>query len=123
MIYLDGSSEKLEIVLGGAKTTNDCPYFSSFYDVPRQQITDYSELPGGNKFGNTNGTTAVTLVAAPNQSVTRNVRHMSISNQDTVATVVTVRINDGSNTYILSEVSLTANQTLTYESGAGWSVL
>lgn len=121
MIYLDTTTEKLEVVLGGAKTTNDCNYYASFYDIPRQKIDGGQEFPGGNKYGNTNGTTAVTLVASPNQAISRAIPYLSVHNKDTVSTTVTVRLHDGSSSYILCKKALSADQTLVYNSkGGGW---
>lgn len=124
MIRLDSTSEKIEIVLGAGKTTNDCSYFSSYYDVPRQQIPGYIEFPGGNSYGNTNGTSAVTLTPSPNQSTVRNIEYISITNNDTVTTTVTIRINNGVTTYNLLTVSLNTLESIVFTNdGNGWSVI
>lgn len=121
MIRLDSTLEKIEILLSGAKTTNDCNYYTSFYDVPRQQVEGYIEIPGGNNYGNTNGTTPVTAVSAPNQSVVRNLMYLSIYNADTVNTTITVRLNNNGTSYTLCKVLLSPDETLVYNSdGNGW---
>lgn len=121
MIRLDSTLEKIEITLSAGKTTNDCNYYTSFYDVPRQQIEGYIELPGGNAYGNTNGTTPVTIVAAPNQAVVRNINYISIHNKDIVNTTVSITLNNNGTSYILCKVLLSPDETLVYNAdGNGW---
>lgn len=117
-MILDTTSKVLEIVLGGAKVTNDCEFTADFVDT--QNGSTFA--PGGN-IGLSNGVTLVTAVAAPAASTQRSVRAFTFFNADTVNTAATVRIFDGTNRRRIITVTLTPGQSLVFTPEAGWAIL
>jgi hypothetical protein len=98
---LDSTTKVLRIVLGEVKTTNDC-------DV----TTAWAESGLGNfTLGNTNiksnGTTPVVVVAAPANSLQRQVKEVRLFNNDTVSHTVILQLYDGTNTWVISPSDLT----------------
>lgn len=117
-MYLDTTSKTLEIILGAAKTTNDCEWTADTIDT--QSGTTFGPA---NFIGLSNGTTAVTAVAAPAASTVRKISAFTFFNADTVTTTVTVRIFDGTNRRRVLTTTLLPNQTLVFTPEAGWSIL
>src|ERR1035437_5647300 len=113
-MILDTTARKLQVVLGGAKNTNDCPITSDWVD-----ITTTAFVPG-NTPTLSNGVTAVDIVAAPAASTQRKVNFISIYNADVVTTTVTVRYNDSGTTYIIVKVGLAVGDTLQFTDPRGW---
>jgi len=62
--------------------------------------------------GTLNGTTPVTIVAAPAASTRRLVRTITIYNADTVSATVTVSFVSGANTRIILKTTLASGATL-----------
>ena len=58
-MFLDSTSKSLQIVLGSTVATNQLPVVTSWADISGSSLT-----PGSADM-NTNGTTPVTIVAAP----------------------------------------------------------
>lgn len=71
-------------------------------------------LAGANE-GALNGTTPVTVVAAPGASTQRIVRNVKISNKDTAAVTVTLSKNKAATLRELCEVTLEAGDILLYD--------
>lgn len=117
-MILDTTSKVLEIILGAAKTTNDCEFTADYVDT--QNGATFA--PGGN-IGVSNGTTLVTAVSAPAASTQRSVRAFTFMNNDTVNTTVTVRIYDGTNRRRIVTLTITPGQSLVFTPEAGWSIL
>jgi hypothetical protein len=91
MILINTVTKSLEVVLEGAITTNQLEWTLSAVELSAQfQMTDLIATDGV-----TNGTTPVTLLAAPAAGRTRQVKLVTIYNADTVAAVVIVRLNNG----------------------------
>lgn len=109
--------QKLEVVLGGAVTTNQLPVVVSFVDV---NDTTYSPL-GATTI--TNNTTAVTVVFKPGPALRRQVKFISIYNADTVNATVTLRYNDDGTNRSIVVVTLAAGSTLFYTDGEGFRVM
>ncbi len=112
MIVLDSTLKSLEIVLAGAITTTALPYTVSYVDLDASFVI--STASEGD--GTSNNTTAVTVVAAPAANHTRQVKFLSVYNQDTVAATVTVQINNNGTVRILCKVTLQIGDTLQYVS-------
>lgn len=115
-MFLDSTSKSLQIVLNSAVTTNQLPWVASWADISGSTITP------GSSDNVTNGTTAVTLVAAPGSGVQRQVKTVNVYNADTAPIGVTVSYNDGSNMRTLLAVSMSPGETLQYD-GSAWSVI
>lgn len=115
-MILDTATRKLQVVLSEAKTTNDCPVVASYFDSA-------ATPSGGPSLSNTNGTTAVDIVAAPAASAIRQVNELTVFNADTVSHGVTVRYNDNSTLYSIIKATLAPGYTLTYSKSLGWAVM
>lgn len=126
MIALDADTKVLQVVLSGAKTTNDAQCFCVFHDVLRQSKPTFEDYQRATRSQDTNGGTAVTACAAPNAGVTRMIEHFSLYNYDTANITATVQIYDSSGattTTRLKKVTLGTGTGLVYESGTGWLTL
>lgn len=115
-MILDTTLKTIEIVLAGAKTTNDCEYTVDYADTN----SGTTFVPAGS-MGVTNGTSAVTAVPAPT-GVQRHVKALTVYNADTVSSTVTVRMYDGTNRRILIKTILASGQSLVWTADVGWSV-
>jgi len=119
MIILDATTKSLEVKLGGAITTNQLTIVASYVDINNSTIlvTGISENDVL-----TNGATAVTAVAAPAATTSRELKSLSIQNTDTVSQTVTVQYNNnGTKRPIVVQV-LTTGQTLVYDEANGWTI-
>lgn len=112
---LTGTSDELQVVLGGAITTNELQFIVGFNDLTSSAIS-----PDKNK-GETNGTTPVALISSPAASHQRQLRYCSIYNSDTVNATVTVQFYDGSNTYVVFKVTIAPGLNIQYTFEKGWS--
>ncbi len=117
MIILDATTRSLEAVLAGAVTTNQLVVVTGYVDVT---ITTYI---AGSSNTITNNTTGVTILAAPGASTQRQLKFLSVFNNDTAAATVTIRYNDNTTLRTLAKVSLGVSDTLQYTDGEGWRVL
>lgn len=110
---LDTPTKILQIVLGEAKTTNDCPITTSYFD----------SVPGGFNLLNhnvlSNGVTVVTAVAAPGPNVERQVKEVRLVNTDTVSHLVTLQLFDGTNTWIIQSQTIAVNGLFLYTPEGG----
>lgn len=123
MIRLDTTTKKLEIKLGGSHTTTAPKVTTSYYDVRSTEKLDNSEYRYTSTISTTNGTTDVTIVAAPGQvGTTRNIDGIIVYNGDSVSATVTIKIDDGGTETTLINKTLTSAQSLFYEHGVGWQV-
>ena len=117
-MILNSTTKKIQIILAAAKITNDCPVVAAYVDYTSSATTALTTLT------NTNGLTAVDIVAAPGSSTTRKINWISICNKDTDFISVTVRLNDNGTTYNYTPgFSLAPNSTLQYTDTRGWIVI
>lgn len=117
MIVLDSTLKTLEIVLGGAVTTTQLPFVAVYVDVTTSAYTPIEND------GATNDTTAVTMVAAPAASTQRQIKFLSVQNEDTVNATVIIQYNDNGTTRRISKFTLSPDDTLLYTDGEGMRVL
>lgn len=115
-MILNATTRKIQVVLGEAKTTNDCPIVADYFD---SGVTP----AGAASFLNSNGVTAVDAVPAPAAGYTRIVNSLTLNNKDTVSHTATVRFNDNGTTYDMFKATLPPGYTLVYTKSEGWSVL
>ena len=113
-MFLDTTTRKLQIVLAGAKTTNDCPVVVDYVDITTTTATP------GNTPSNSNGVTAVDILAAPASSTQRKVNYLSVNNVDTASITATIRLNDNGTLYTIVKIALAVGDTLTYTDPTGW---
>ncbi len=116
MIVLTETTDNLQAVLAGAITTNQLNCAASWRDITTSAYTP------GRSVIDTNSTTDVNIVAAPAASTQRVIDYVSIYNADTVAAIVTVKIDANGTEYPLFKATLAAGETLEYVEGSGWSV-
>ena len=116
MLALTNTTDKLEVILAGAKTSLDMDCHVTYRDVA---LDENDSLVVSSRL-KSNGTAAVTLLAAPTQSVRREIENITISNIDTGSVTVTIRINDGTSTWVVMKTTMVTLGTLVFEKGAGW---
>lgn len=117
-MYLS-STDKIEVVLGGAITTVQLQCVASYQDVTSSGLT----IPQASNQTLTNNTTEVTLVAAPAASTNRQVVQMSVFNSDSVSAAVTVKKDVSATDYTLVTALLQVGDTLQWSSSLGWSII
>ncbi len=117
MIILDNTTRLLQVLLGGAITTNQLHFTAQFVDVTETTYTPISSN------GVTNSPTPVTLVAAPGSSTQRVVKYLSIYNADTANATVTVRYNDNATLRTLCVITLATLSLLEYTDTTGFGVI
>lgn len=117
MIRLTTTTQTLEIVLSGAVTTNELPVVVSYSD---KTTTSYN---GGTQLANTNGTTPVTICAAPGASTVRDIDFITVKNADTVAASITISFDNNGTGYELVSLDLAAGDQAIYVHGSGWQVV
>ena len=117
-MFLNATTRSLQISLGAAKATNDCPVVVDYVDMTTTDTTP------GVQLSKTDGTTQVTILSAPAASTQRKVNFISIANADTDFVTVTVRLNDNGTPYnYVSALLLPPNATLQYTDARGWVVI
>lgn len=116
MLILTATTDNIQVVLGGAVTTNQLPCMASWRD-----ITTTTFAPGRTVV-NTNSTTDVNLIPAPGASTQRVCDWLSIWNRDTVAATVTVKFDANGTEYILWQGSLAVGERVEYQEGHGFRV-
>jgi hypothetical protein len=115
-MILAATTSSLEVILAGAITTNQLPCVSSWVDITATAFTP------GHTDTQTNGATAVTLVAAPGASTQRQVKYINIYNADTVSATVTVRYNANATLRTLAKIILLTGESLIWD-GQAFKVL
>lgn len=114
---------RLEILLGGAVTTNQLDWTVDFQDI--NLAGEMSKPTVG--LGVTNNTTAVSLVAAPGTvGFIRRVTRISVHNKDTVNATVTIQYNvaaGGGTAYIVQKYTLATLTSLHFGMDGRWFVL
>jgi len=118
-MYLNASTDKLEILLGGSITTNQLQWSVSWQDVTSAGMT----LPQSAGAGLSNNTTQVDIVSAPSASTTRQVTNINIYNADTVAATVIVQKDVSGTNYVLVKSLLQVGDTLMWSREDGWRIL
>lgn len=121
MIVLDNNTRSLQVVLAGAKNTNDCPFVASYLDEPVSSTS--AKAAASSNPNNTNGVTAVTILAAPGlaPSWRRRLLSFNLNNADLAAITVSIQYNDNGTTYNLYKATLQTLEQLQYEEGYGFT--
>lgn len=117
MIILTQTTDKIQVKLSGAVTSNQLQCFTSYRDTTTTSIT-----PGRNIIV-TNNTTAVDVVGSPASSTQRSVEYLSVYNADTASATVTFLFNDNGTTYELNIATLLPGEKVEYQAGLGFKVL
>lgn len=117
MILLDATSKKIQLVLGGAVTTNQLDWTTSWADITTTTFTP------GSTDGASNSATPVDIVASPASSTQRQVKFISVYNRDTVSATVTVNYYDGGTLRKIVVITLATGYQLQYTAEGEWRVL
>jgi len=105
MLVLDATTKSNSVAMSGAATTTNPTYVTAYSDDTGTAFTE------GSSDGALNGTSAVTVVAAPASSTRRLIKTIYISNLDTVANTIIVSYNDNSTLRQIAKVTLNVNDT------------
>jgi hypothetical protein len=112
------STQKLQIVLTAAKTTNDMPVVVSYVDTSEDYFPDFSTYPI-----NTNGITVVDILGSPVAGVKRKVNYISVVNKDTATKTVQIYLDNSATDYLLQSCELAVGDSIVYTDTEGWYVL
>jgi hypothetical protein len=115
MIRLDTTTRGLKAVLAGAVAATQPDIAVGFAD----KGTAYVQ---GSHLIAANGTTPVTICAAPAASVVRNIDFLSVRNRDTAQVVITISIDDNGTLFNLIAATLETGELLGYTHSSGWYV-
>ena len=122
MIYLDATTKKLQLVLGGAVSANQLEISTFYFDTVRR-LTANNPI-GGSQVSTSNNTTDVDIVDAPGTNGTvRNIHTIFINNKDTATATITVKIDNNGTETILVKQAIRTGESLVYEDQSGWEVL
>jgi len=117
MIILSETTDKVQVVLAGAITTNQLQCFTSW----KNRGTGIPIVTGRTVI-NTNSTTAVDIVGSPTAGQ-RVVDLITIYNSDTVNAIVTILFNANGTTCILFKVTIAPGEIILYQEGRGFTVI
>lgn len=120
MIVLDPPLKTLEVVLAAPITTNHLIFVASYVDTvaPTMELVTIGESDGL-----TDNLVPVTMVIAAAALTSRQIKSLSIYNNDTVAATVAVRVNNNGTLRFIVVTTLAPGSTLHYEDGRGWAVI
>lgn len=116
MLVLTETTDTIQVVLGGAVTTNQLRCFASWRDVTTTAYTP------GRTVTNTNNTTDVNLVGSPASSTQRVVDLLNVQNADTVSATVTIKFDANGTEYTLWSGTLATGEAVQYTDGNGFTV-
>jgi hypothetical protein len=86
MIILDATTKSLRIYMGGAAATTNPTYVASWVDITTTAFTP------GSADGALNGATPVTPVAAPSAGAFRQIKFLTVWNNDTITQTITIEM-------------------------------
>lgn len=116
MLILTETTDNLQIVLGGSVAANQLQCMSSWRDITTTGFTP------GRTVVNSNNTTDVNIVPAPNSSTQRVVDFLSIYNADTADAAVTIKLDANGTEYIIWKDVLNPGDVVRFIEGAGFNV-
>lgn len=108
-LVLDATTKTIVAVMSGAAATSNPEYTVAYADSTSSALTE------GASDGALNGTSPVTIVAAPGSSTRRVIKWITIQNKDTASVTLTVTYNNssGSTSRQIAKVTLQPNDTWT----------
>ena len=107
MIVLDATTKSLTAAMSGAAATTNPDFVVAWSDDTGSAFTE------GSTDGALNGTSQVTLVAAPAASTRRLVKTINIQNKDTAAVTLTITYNNNATLRNIAKVTLQVGDTWT----------
>jgi hypothetical protein len=107
MLVLDSTLKSITVAMSGAAATTNPDFVVAWSDDTGSAFTE------GSTDGALNGTSQVTLVAAPAASTRRLVKTINIQNRDTAAVTLTITYNNNSTLRNIAKVTLQVGDTYT----------
>ena len=107
LLILDSTSKSIVVAMSGAAATTNPDFTAAWADNNGTTFTE------GATDGALNGTSSVTLVAAPAASTRRTVKTITIENKDTAAVTLTISYNNSSTLRTIAKVTLQVGDTWT----------
>ncbi|HRG29447.1 MAG TPA: hypothetical protein PLJ00_16230 [Chitinophagales bacterium] len=120
MLILGSTTDKIEMVLGGAVSANQLHFNASFRDIA---FTPSEAFLPGRSVGQSNNTTDAVVVAAPGANTYRVIDYISIYNTDTASATVTVKYDANGTEGILWKGVVASTQVLQFTDGSGFELL
>lgn len=117
MITLSSTTDKIQVVLGSAVTTTQLQCYAVYRDTTPTSISPLNNQTV------TNGVTAVDLVSSPASSTQRLIEYISVYNNDTQPSEVTIRFSDNGTLYTLFRARLQQGDKLEYSDKNGFKVV
>jgi hypothetical protein len=105
IIVLDSTAKSIKAVLASSVATSNPDFVVAYADT---SDNTFSELSSD---GQLNGTTDVTLVAAPASGVKRTIKSISVYNRDTAPVIVVIKLDVSGTQRILQRVQLVSGET------------
>jgi len=109
IFVLDATTESIVVAMSGAAATTNPDFTSAWADDTGSAFTE------GSTDGALNGTSSVTLVAAPAAATRRVVKNITIYNKDTAVVTITVSFNANSTLRNIAKVTLQVGDTWTLD--------
>jgi hypothetical protein len=107
MLVLDATTKSIKAVMSGAQATTNPDFTVSFADNTGTAFTE------GANDGAFNGTSPVTIVAAPAAATRRIIKSITIENRDTAAVTITLSYDNNSTLRTIARVTLQVGDTWT----------
>jgi hypothetical protein len=107
-------NDKLQIVLGGAITTNQLQCLTSYKVFTTTTTVD------GKLAVNTNNTTDVDLAGPPASGETYDIQNINVYNRDTVAATVTIKLDVSGTETILYKGIIGVGDVISWSGEGGW---
>ena len=108
-LVLDATTKTITAVMSGAAATNNPDFTAAWADSTSASLTE------GASDGALNGTSSVTLVAAPASSTRRVIKWITIQNKDTAPVTVTINYDNNGTVRQIAKVTLAPNDTWTLD--------
>jgi hypothetical protein len=107
ILVLDATTKSIVVAMSGAAATTNPDFTAAWADNNGTTFTE------GATDGALNGTSSVTLIAAPASSTRRTVKNITIENKDTAAVTLTISYNNNSTLRTIAKVTLNVGDTWT----------
>ena len=107
ILVLDATTKSIVVAMSGAAATTNPDFTAAYADDTGSAFTE------GSNDGALNGTSSVTLVAAPASSTRRVVKNITIENKDTAAVTLTISYNNAATLRTIAKVTLAVGDTWT----------
>jgi hypothetical protein len=107
ILVLDATTKSIVVVMSGAAATTNPDFTAAWADDTGSAFTE------GASDGALNGTSSVTLVAAPGSSTRRVIKNITIENRDTAAVTLTISYDNNGTLRTIAKVTLNVGDTWT----------